>query len=217
MKGSKTLLAAVLFAGSVFAASAQKAKIDFRYNVLQNDSKNYLNWSADGKNVKDSFDAATGASKAQSTTAFNSIRFDATGKAKASPAGLRALMLYPVASRDTAEGDNLNVTANGKQLVIRFIHRGTPYEITTDGNGMIDLTGSFKSSSPVADNKGGKFIFKDEFLKSGGDNTKAADVDWTKITLSADTADANAGYKYSGTLKAEYKSGILTIAGTISK
>jgi len=218
MKVSKIIIAAALMAGSVFAVSAQKAKIDYRYNVDKDEAaKNFFNWSADGKNVKDGFDAATGASKAKSTTEFNVVRFDSTGKAKAVPQGLRYIMLYPVASRDTATNDNLNVKANGKQLVISFIHRGTAFQITTDANGNINLADSFKNSAPIADNKGGKFIFKDEFLKSGGDNTKAADVDWSKVTLKADTADDAATYKYTGSLKAAYEGGVLTISGTISK
>ncbi|MCR5289034.1 MAG: hypothetical protein K6E51_03485 [Treponema sp.] len=218
MKLSKFFAAALLLTGSVFAASAQKAKIDYRYNVASDDAgSNFFNWSADAENVKDGFDAASGASKAQSTTRFNIVRFDSTGKAKAIPAGLRFVMLYPIASRATATGDNLTVQDNGGALTIRFIHRGTAYQITTDKKGTIDLSNSFKISGPLADNKGGKFIFKDEFLKAGGDNTKASDVDWSKVTLNTDVADSNASYKYTGTLKAAYKGGILTIKGTLSK
>jgi hypothetical protein len=217
MKYLRFFLGIVLFTGTIFATSAQKAKIDFRYNVIKEDSGNYFNWSAGDKTVKDGFDVKTGASKAGSTSGFDSVRYDATGKAKTMPSTLRYLMLYPVSARSVAEGDNLTVTANGKQLVIRFIHRGNAFEVFTDKNGIIDLPDSFKIGIGLANNIGGKFLLKDEYVKDGGDKTKAADANWSKIQLVADTADTNATYKYKGTLKAEYKNGILTIKGTLSK
>lgn len=216
MKNSKFIIAALVLVAVAGLAVAQKVSIDFRFNTEAADAKNYFNWSANGKSVKDGFDAATGASIAQSTTAFNVVRYDnETTKKNAIPAGLRALVLYPVAAWNTATADAFTVTANGKQLVIRFIHRGTAYQITTDSKGKIDTDDSFKIAAGVGENVGGKFLIKDEFLKSGGDKANMADLDWSKITLVDDEAAEDATVDYDGELTASLKKGILTIKGNL--
>ena len=216
MKNSKFIIAALVLVAVAGLAVAQKVSIDFRFNTEAADAKNYFNWSANGKSVKDGFDAATGASVAQSTTAFNVVRYDnETTKKNAIPAGLRALVLYPVAAWNTATADAFTVTANGKQLVIRFIHRGTAYQITTDSKGKIDTDDSFKIAAGVGENVGGKFLIKDEFLKSGGDKANMADLDWSKITLVDDEAAEDATVDYDGELTASLKKGILTIKGNL--
>ena len=216
MKNSKFIIAALVLVAVAGLAVAQKVSIDFRFNTEAADAKNYFNWSANGKSVKDGFDAATGASIAQSTTAFNIVRYDnETTKKNAIPAGLRALVLYPVAAWNTATADAFTVTANGKQLVIRFIHRGTAYQITTDSKGKIDTDDSFKIAAGVGENVGGKFLIKDEFLKSGGDKANMADLDWSKITLVDDEAAEDATVDYDGELTASVKKGILTIKGNL--
>ena len=216
MKNSKFIIAALFLVAVAGLAVAQKVSIDFRFNTEAADAKNYFNWSANGKSVKDGFDAATGASIAQSTTAFNIVRYDnETTKKNAIPAGLRALVLYPVAAWNTATADAFTVTANGKQLVIRFIHRGTAYQITTDSKGKIDTDDSFKIAAGVGENVGGKFLIKDEFLKSGGDKANMADLDWSKITLVDDEAAEDATVDYDGELTASLKKGILTIKGNL--
>lgn len=216
MKNSKFIIAALVLVAVAGLAVAQKVSIDFRFNTEAADAKNYFNWSANGKSVKDGFDAATGASIAQSTTAFNIVRYDnETTKKNAIPAGLRALVLYPVAAWNTATADAFTVTANGKQLVIRFIHRGTAYQITTDSKGKIDTDDSFKIAAGVGENVGGKFLIKDEFLKSGGDKANMADLDWSKITLVDDEAAEDATVDYDGELTASLKKGILTIKGNL--
>ena len=177
MKNSKFIIAALVLVAVAGLAVAQKVSIDLRFNTEAADAKNYFNWSANGKAVKDGFDAAIGASKAQSTTAFNAVRYDDDAtKKNAIPAGLRSLVLYPVSSWDTATADAFTVTANGKQLVIRFVHRGTAYQITTDNKGKIDTDDSFKIAAGVGENVGGKFLIKDEFLKAGGDKANMADL-----------------------------------------
>lgn len=216
MKKAKFLIAALVLVAAAGMAAAQKVSIDFRFNTEAADAKNRLNWSAAGKSVKDGFDAATGASRAQSTTGFNVVRYDSDAtKRKAIPAGLRSLVLYPVASWDTATGDAFTVTANGRQLVIRFVHRGTAYQITTDSKGRIDTGASFKIATGVAENVGGKFMVKDEYLKAGGDKANMADLDWSKISLVDDEASDDATISYDGELKAELKKGILTIKGKL--
>lgn len=216
MKNSKFLIAALVLVAVAGLATAQKVSLDFRFNTEAADAKNHFNWSANGKAVKDGFDAATGASKAQSTTAFNIVRYDNEAtKKNAIPAGLRALVLYPVSSWDTATADAFTVTANGKQLVIRFIHRGTAYQITTDSKGKIDTGDSFKIATGVGENVGGKFMVKDEYLKENGDKANMADLDWSKITLVDDEASDDASIDYSGELTASFKKGILTIKGNL--
>lgn len=216
MKNSKFIIAALVLVAVAGLAVAQKVSIDFRFNTEAADAKNHFNWSANGKSVKDGFDAATGASIAQSTTAFNVVRYDNdTTKKNAIPAGLRALVLYPVAAWNTATSDAFTVTANGKQLVIRFIHRGTAYQVTTDSKGKIDTDDSFKIAAGVGENVGGKFLIKDEFLKAGGDKTNMADLDWNKITLVDDEAAEDAAVDYDGELTASLKKGILTIKGNL--
>lgn len=216
MKNSKFIIAALVLVAAASLAVAQKVSIDFRFNTEAADAKNHFNWSADGKTVKDGFDAATGASKAQSTTAFNVVRYDnETTKKNAIPAGLRALILYPVASWDTAVADAFTVTENKKQLVIRFVHRGTAYQITTDSKGKIDTGDSFQIATGIADNIGGKFMIKDEFLKAGGDKANMADLDWSKIRLIDDEAAEDATIDYDGELSASLKKGILTVKGNL--
>lgn len=216
MKNSKFIIAALVLVAVAGLAVAQKVSIDFRFNTEAADAKNHFNWSANGKSVKDGFDAATGASIAQSTTAFNVVRYDNdTTKKNAIPAGLRALVLYPVAAWNTATSDAFTVTANGKQLVIRFIHRGTAYQVTTDSKGKIDTDDSFKIAAGVGENVGGKFLIKDEFLKAGGDKANMADLDWNKITLVDDEAAEDAAVDYDGELTASLKKGILTIKGNL--
>ena len=216
MKSSKFIIAALALVAVTGLAVAQKVSIDFRFNTEAADAKNYFNWSANGKSVKDGFDVATGASKAQSTTAFNVVRYDNDAtKKNAIPAGLRALVLYPVSAWNTATSDAFTVTPNGKQLVIRFIHRGTAYQITTDNKGKIDTDDSFKIAAGVGENVGGKFLIKDEFLKDGGDKANMADLDWSKITLVDDEAAEDATVDYDGELTASLKKGILTIKGNL--
>lgn len=216
MKNSKFIIAALVLVAVAGLAVAQKVSIDLRFNTEAADAKNYFNWSANGKAVKDGFDAATGASKAQSTTAFNAVRYDNDAtKKNAIPAGLRSLVLYPVSSWDTATADAFTVTANGKQLVIRFVHRGTAYQITTDNKGKIDTDDSFKIAAGVGENVGGKFLIKDEYLKAGGDKTNMADLDWSKITLVDDEASDAATVDYDGSLTATLKKGILTVKGNL--
>lgn len=199
--------------------NTQKVSLDIRFNALAEDSTNYFKWSEGGNAaVADGYDAATGASKAQSTTRFDAVRYDnETSKKAAIPSGLRSLVLFPIASFDTAVNDAFTVTENGKQLTIRFVHRGTAYQILTDSNGKIDIATSFSTAAGVADNIAGKFLLKDEYLVAGGSKNDMNALDWTKITLTADTAAADATRSFEGTLDASYKNGILTVKGSLTQ
>lgn len=196
--------------------NSKKVSIELSFDTKGESASNYLNWSAGDLSVKDGFDAATGASKAQTTTLFDAVRYDGTEAKKAAiPGSLRSLVLFPVASYSTAEGDNFTVTENGKQLTITFVHRGTATQITTDANGKFNTTDSFKVASGVADNIGGKFLIKDEFLKEGGNKANMADLDWSKVSLTADTTAPDAAVKYNGELTASMKDGVLSVKGTL--
>lgn len=227
MFSKKVVIAAALLAAMVFAASArgssdqgtseQSAKIDYRFNAIRDDGENYFNWSADGDTVQDSFDAASGASKAQSTTKFNVVRYDETGQKKAIPGGLRGLVLYPVSPRSTADTDAFTVETQGNQITISFVHRNFAYRIVTDTNGRLNLSDGDFQMATVCDNVGGKFVLKDEYVKAGGDKANMADADWSKIPLAADRADSDAGYRYDGTLTLKYSNDVLTMTGNLTK
>ncbi|MBQ9239155.1 MAG: hypothetical protein IJ191_07580 [Treponema sp.] len=211
------MLSVALLTVCALPVMAQRALIDVRLNTMQQDSKDYFNWSVDGKSVKDMFDVTTGASRAKSTAEFNVVRFDASGSKKAIPAGLRSLVLYPVSPRSVYVDDAFTVMENGKQLTIRYIHRGTAYRVTTDATGRIDTASSFEIATGIAENLGGKFVVKAEYLKEGGDASRMADIDWSTVTFMPDRADSDAGYQYAGVLTARMNKGILTVKGTLKK
>ncbi|MBE3131320.1 MAG: hypothetical protein IMZ54_11495, partial [Acidobacteria bacterium] len=126
-------------------ASAADLTIDMQVNTAAKDyAKNYLTFKGANNAVdKDQFalaaDGTSGASKLLSTELFNSYRFDVKGK-KTMPGGLRSLLLYPVADDGTRTGDNLTVTkAADGVITIRYVHRGTAYEMVTDKSGKLAL------------------------------------------------------------------------------
>jgi hypothetical protein len=209
--------AAVIFA-SVSALEAQNVKIDARMNVLASDKANYLTWSLGNKDVKDSYDAATSASVKGSTTGLNAIRYDsASGKKAAIPVGLRDLLLFPVSDFGTQTADALVVTENGKALTVRYVHRGSAYELSTDASGKFDVLTGAKYAKGLTDNVGGQDVIKSEFLKAGGDPKKMGDLDWSKIPLVPDTKDSAAKRWYEGSLSFAYSNGILSVKGNLSE
>jgi hypothetical protein len=227
MKRTKLLVAVFAIATfSVFAAMAQKVSIDFRYNVGTSDpAKDYFKWNAPGeKAVTDKFDAnkadeehgTTGASVLGTTAKFDAVRYDSADTATRKLAltnGLRGLFLYPISSRATATDDDLKVTTSGKDITIRYVHRGTAYELVAPG-GKLDVAKDCKIGRSLADNVGGAFVLKDEYLKAGGDPNKMSDLDWSKVTLDPEVADS--AKKWTGVLTVAYKGGVLTIKGTLN-
>ncbi len=198
------------------ALIAQNARIDAKMNVLAADSANYFNWTAGKKVVKDSFDAKSGASVAASTKEFDAVRFDGEATKKAAiPVGLRGLLLYPVADYAVTAFDDLKVTVNGKQVTVRYVHRGVAYELVTDGKGKFDVLTGAKMARGLADNVGGEFVLKAEFVKAGTDGKKMSDLDWGKITLVPDAKDPAATRWYEGKLDFSYAKGILAVKGTL--
>ncbi len=208
-----TCIALVAMTGALIA---QNARIDARMNVLAADTANYFNWTAGKKVVKDSFDAKSGASVAASTKEFDVVRYDGEATKKAAiPGGLRSLVLYPVAAYAVTAYDDLKVEQNGKQLTVRFVHRGVAYELVTDSKGKFDVLTGAKIARGLADNVGGEFVLKKEFAKAGTDGKKMSDLDWGKINLVPDTKDPAATRWYEGKLDFAYAKGILTVKGTL--
>ena len=205
----------------VAADSSTDVRIDYRMNVAKADyAANYFNWTV-GKQpaVKDKFDTASGASVKGSTKAFNEVRYaePAADKKAAIPAGLRGLLLYPVANFDVAQFDNLSVTEKGGVVTVRFVHRGTAYELTTDKKGNFDVLTGAKIARNVGDNNMNVFTVKPEYVKAGGDAAKMSDVDWSKVQLVSDTFNPEAAYHYEGTLKFTFKNNVLSITGTLKR
>ena len=112
-------------------------KIDFLLDTAHANPKNHLNWKTSSASYKDSFDAISGASKVHSTKNLREATLDASSKALQIPKGLRALCLFAVASPETLQKDNFQITHEEKKLTISFSHRGNDYKIESDENGTI--------------------------------------------------------------------------------
>lgn len=208
----------VLLVGTA-SVFAQNVNVDIRMNIKAADpAGNYSKWSAGNVTVNDSLDATSGASKMKSTTQFDVVRYDSTTtKQMAIPSGLRGLFLFPVAPWDTAVNDNLQVATSGKQVIIRYVHRDSAYEIRTDANGKLNLSTGFKIAQGVADNNNNVFVLKSNYVKSGQDPKKMGSLDWTKIKLVNDTYSPTATRYYDGALDVAYANGILTIKGILTE
>ncbi len=215
--GHKGILAGMLILFIALAPMfAQNVMIDERFNFAASDTANYLNWSLGNKSTKDKFDAASGASLSGTTSAVNAVRFDrASTKKAAIPVGLWGLLLYPVSDWGTATADAFTVTTAGKQITVRFVHRGYAFELVTDAEGKFDpLTGA-KYARGLADNVGGEYVLKKEFVKKGGDSAKMADLDWSKVALAPDSKSAQASRWYEGPLQFAVDKNVLTVKGTL--
>ena len=214
----KRVFISVLLVIAAAGLFAQDLRIDFRFNVEKEDAANYLNWTLGKEVIKDKYDAASGASVAGSTYGFDVARYDnEITKNAALPAALRNLLLFPVSPFGIAIGDNFTVEETKQGLVIRFVHRGVAYELKTDKKGNYNAVSDARAARGLADNVGGKFIIKEEFVKAGTDGSKGADLDWDKITLVPDTRAVSASRWFEGTLKVKYKKGILTMKGTLEE
>lgn len=211
-------LALIALLASVPALSAQSVSVDMRFNALAADSANYFNWTFGKKAVKDKFDAASGSSLSGSTAAFNDVRFDsAKTKKSALSVGLRGLLLFPLSDYTLDSSDAFTVTVDGTAVIVRYVHRGTAYELRTDKNGKLDVLTGVKNAKGLADNVGGDFVLKKEFIKAGTTGKKMSDLDWSKITLVADARDQAASRWYEGKLDFAYRNNILTVKGTLSE
>ncbi len=214
----KRIFFALLLVSLTVVLVAQDVRIEFSFNTEAEDAHNYLTWALGNNVVKDSYDAESGASIAGSTYGFDVVRYDSeVSKNTALAAGIRNLLLFPVSPFGIARGDNFTVDETKQGLVIRFVHRGTAYELRTDRKGNLDVISGVRNARGLAENIGGKFILKEEFRKDGTDGTKSADLDWGKITLVPDTRDVTASRWYEGTLRTKYRKGILSMKGSLEE
>jgi hypothetical protein len=230
---TRSVLLIAAFVLCAFAASAADLTIDMQVNTAAKDyANNYLTFKGANNSVdKDQFvlaaDGTTGASKLLSTELFNSYRFDVRGK-KTMPGGLRSLLMYPVADDGTRTGDNLQVSkAADGTIMVRYVHRGTAYEIVTDKTGALVL--------PTTTVRTRKIGHSDNQIHADfSSNGKASGVDWAKVwnasiadgkqvgsttsktgTIAPDVADSEF-FVLAGTLKFTYAGNILKIAGELN-
>ncbi len=222
-------IVSVLLLAALAAFAADPAfTLDYQMNVVAADAaNNYLTFSGlSGSANKDQFDAATGASKLESTVMLNAYRTDLLG-GKIMPGALRSLLLYPVADDKTRIDDALSVSmASSGVITIRYVHRGTAYEIVTDKSG--------KLSMPSLVVKTRKIGHTDNTIHSDfSSNGKASGVDWAKVwnasiadgkqvgsttsktgKITDDVANSTV-YEYKGDIQVSFDGKILKMAGTL--
>jgi hypothetical protein len=169
------------------------------------------------KNIKDSYDARTGASIARSTRELDDVRYDSMATRRYTiPVGLRQLLLFPICPTRYTDLFHLTVLEEGQKLVIRFILDGTLYQIRTDDRKQCDMRNAFsKSEGITVTNALVPVNLKPEYILPGGTATDWNAIDWSKIQWSPDIADASANRTYNGILTAGYANGVLTIKGTL--
>jgi hypothetical protein len=175
---TRSVLLIAAFVLCTFFASAADLTIDMQVNTATQDyANNFLTFKGANNSVeKDQFvvDGTSGASKLLSTELFNSYRFDVRGK-KTMPGAVRSLLLYAVADDGTRTGDNLQVSkAADGTIMVRYVHRGTAYEIVTDKTGALVL--------PVTSVRQRKIGHSDNQIHPDfSSNGKPSGVDWAKV------------------------------------
>jgi hypothetical protein len=213
-----------LVAVLVFSGCGKSAKIDYRMNVVSQDTGNFFQWTAGGASVNDTLDAASSASKLNSTVRFDqAVTYDIPANAPKHqgytiPVGFRSVLLYPVAPDSFRTDDDLTVTPNNKEVTIRYIHRDSAYEIKTDANGKLDVSKGCKVAQGIATTEDQHtFTLKPEFVKAGGNAAKMADFDWSKASLTPDVYNSGATRHYTGIVDVAFNGTILTIKGTLKE
>lgn len=203
---------------------AATASIDYRMNIAAPDMANYFTWKAKKESVNDGLDAVTGASKAKSTSRFDLVvTYDVpTNVAKhtgnALPVGLRGLLLFPVAADSFRMNDQLTATADGKRIIIRYIHRDSAYELITDADGKLDVAVACKMAAGVAGTEDQRiFTLKPEFSLTGEASVDMADFDWSKAALLPDVYSTSALRHYTGVLDVALLDDVLTIKGLLQE
>jgi hypothetical protein len=216
------------------ALFAQDLSIDYRYNVSGPDSGNYLTYKSAIRYIeanKDTYDAATGASKSKSTSLFAPIQTDIMGKATIS-AGLRGLLLFPLSNDSTRIEDNLRVYKEGNSIIMEYVHRGVAYRIQTDEKGNITFPRGSYVMRAIGYIKGhDPQVISTDFSADG----TASAVDWKKVwdpgspsgrtvapgenaktgPIQNDYGDMMAMFNWDGTLQVRFENSILTIQGTL--
>ncbi len=226
----QTAFLVVVFALCALALQAADLSIDMQVNVAAaDDANNYLSYTGKaGSASKDGFDAKTGASTLKSTAMLNAYRTDVQG-GKTLPGGLRSLLLYPVAGNPTRVDDNLSAVKNSDgSILVRYVHRGTAYELLTDKAGKFSLPGSVKTRKIGYIAGHDPQVISSDFSSDG----KASGVDWKKVWDASIAESAIAGtanktgkiamdeanstwYVWSGALQFSLDKNILKIKGDL--
>jgi hypothetical protein len=224
-------LSILILAGGLFA---QDLSIDYRFNPSSPDGKNYLSYKSAIRYIvadKDSFDAASGASRQKSTSLFAPIQTDIMGRATIS-AGFRGILLFPVAPDSIRIEDKLHVYKEGSVITMEYVHRGVAYRIRTDKNGNIGFPRGSYVMRTIGYIKGnGPQVISRDFSADGTADT----VDWKKVwdpavpsgrpvdtreqdltgPIQNDYGDMMAMFNWDGTLKVTFEDSVLSITGTL--
>jgi hypothetical protein len=238
LKKSVIILAIFLVAGSLL--TAQELKIDLQYKVTGPDSGNFLTFSGPLRYIEargDTYDAKTSASVQRSTRFLSAYQTDMLGKT-VFPAGLRGLILFPVAADNIRIEDNLQVSrAAGGAITVQYVHRGVAYGIITDNTGKINLGPAGPTASTQMYQRtigyiqgAGPQVLHSDFSPDGS----AARVDYGKVWNTGITADKNTGstqnktgpritdgpantslFYWIGALQVSFDNSILKISGTL--
>jgi hypothetical protein len=231
----KLLVLAVALALVGGLAFAQDLKIESVLELATTAKANYFTFVGPIRYMtadKDHVDAATGASIKNSTELFQPYLLDVKGK-NVLPSGLRGLFLFSVAVPEQRVMDNLTVTKAGGVITVRYVHRGTAYELVTDASGKFTFPqGSYrKRAIGFIEGEGPQVISKD-FSADG----TAAKVDWNKVwdekiaggkevvagkaaktgPIAPDNVVPESFFYWDGSLQVTFDAGVLKIVGGLN-
>jgi len=232
----KLLVLAVALAVVGGLAFAQDLKIESLLELAQTSKGNYFTFTGPIRYMaanKDHVDAATGASVGNSTELFQPYLLDVKGK-NTLPNGLRGLFLFSVAVAKQRLDDNLTVTKAGNGVItVRYVHRGTAYELVTDASGKFNFPqGSYRRRAIGFIEGAGPQVIAKDFSADG----TAAKVDWNKVwdgkvaggkevmagksaktgDIVDDSAVPESMFYWQGSLQATFDAGVLKIAGGLN-
>jgi hypothetical protein len=231
----KLLVLAVALALVGGLAFAQDLKVESVLDLAQSAKANYFTFVGPIRYMtadKDHIDAATGASVKNSTEMFQPYLLDVKGK-QAMPSGLRGLFLYSVAPAALRVDDNLTISKAGGVITVRYVHRGTAYELVTDANGKFTFPEGKYRRRPIGfiEGEGPQVLHKD-FSPDGS----AAKVDWNKVwdasvaggkevvagkpaktgAITPDVALPESMFYWEGSLQVSFDANVLKIAGGLN-
>ncbi len=228
----KLLVLAVALALVGGLAFAQDLKVESVLDLAQSAKANYFTFVGPIRYMaadKDHVDAATGASVKNSTEMFQPYLLDVKGK-NALPNGLRGLFLYSVAPATLRVDDNLTITKAGGVITVRYVHRGTAYELVTDASGKFTFPeGQYRRRAIGFIEGEGPQVLHRDFSPDG----TAARVNWAKVwdssiaggkeivagkpaktgAITPDTANPESMFYWTGSLQVSFEANVLKIAG----
>ena len=231
----KLLVLAVALALVAGFAFAQDLKVDSVLDLAQSAKANYFTFAGPIRYMaadKDHIDAATGASVKNSTEMFQPYLLDVKGK-QALSSGLRGLFLYSVAPAALRVDDNLTITKAGGVITVRYVHRGTAYELVSDASGkFIFPDGQYRRRAIGFIEGEGPQVLHRDFSPDG----TAAKVNWAKVwdasiaggkevvagkpaktgAITPDTPVPESMFYWEGSLQASFEGNVLKISGGLN-